>query len=216
MSGAPGQARDDLGYEHVIVPGSGPWTLLLLHATGGDEHQLVDLGRGLAPAAALLSPRGKEMENGVTRRFFRRHSPMQLDVPDLLMRTDELAAFVGAAAGAYGLDPARVVALGYSNGANIAASLLLRHPGLLRGAVLLRPMLPYEVDEPPALAGTSALVAAGARDGMVPGPLSEGLARVLREGGAEVAYRTADAGHELVAADVAEAQGWLTALMGRP
>ncbi len=168
MTGATAQPRRDLGYEHVLVPGDGGATLLLLHATGGDEHQLVELGRRLAPGATLLSPRGKELENGVTRRFFRRHSPTELDIPDLLARTDEMADFVAAAAAAYGLDAGRIVALGYSNGANIAASLLLRRPGTLRGAALLRPMLPYEPDRPLRLEGTSVLVAAGARDPLIP------------------------------------------------
>ena len=210
MTGAGAQARSDLGLAHVLARGSGPTTLLLLHSTGGDEHQLVDLGRRLAPEATLLSPRGTVLENGVARRFFRRHSPLELDIPDLLERTDELAEFVGAAAAAYGLDPARVVALGYSNGANIAASLLLGRPGTLRGAALLRPMLPYEPDAPPQLEGTRALIAAGVRDALVPRGQSERLAQVLAAGGAEVEHRVADAGHELVPSDLADVAAWLT------
>ena len=123
------------------------WTLLLLHGTGGDEHDLVGLGRQLAPSAALLSPRGKVLEAGMPR-FFRRLAVGQLDIPDLLVRTDELAAFVTAAAQAYGRDPGKIAALGFSNGANIAVSLLLRHPQLLSAAALLRPMLPYEPEGP--------------------------------------------------------------------
>jgi predicted esterase len=213
MSRPPAPAAAALGYEHALVPGAGPWTLLLLHSTGGDERQLLELGRGLAPAATLLSPRGKELENGVTRRFFRRHSPTELDIPDLLARTDELVGFVGEAAAAYGLDPSRVVALGYSNGANVAASMLLRHPGALRGAALLRPMLPYEPEGALALTGTAALVAAGARDGLIPREQPERLARILSAAGADVTVRVMDAGHELVPADIEAAGGWLAATM---
>ncbi|HSJ72843.1 MAG TPA: alpha/beta hydrolase [Miltoncostaeaceae bacterium] len=212
MTGATAPRRD-LAYEHVLVPGPGPDTLLLLHATGGDEHQLVELGRRLAPRATLLSPRGKELENGVTRRFFRRHSPTELDVPDLLARTDEMTGFVADAAAAYGLDPARVVALGYSNGANVAASLLLRRPGTLRGAALLRPMLPYEPDGPPRLEGTGVLIAAGARDPLIPLAQPERLAVLLEAAGAHVSYRVADAGHELAPSDLADAGAWLAHLM---
>ena len=209
MTGAAAQPRSDLGLAHVLARGSGPATLLLLHATGGDEHQLVDLGRRLAPDATLLSPRGTVLEDGVARRFFRRHSPLELDIPDLLERTDELAEFVGAAAAAYGLDPSRVIALGYSNGANIAASLLLRRPGTLRGAALLRPMLPYEPDARPHLDGTRVLMAAGARDALVPHAQGERLAQVLADAGADVRYRVADAGHELVASDLSDVTTWL-------
>jgi predicted esterase len=201
--------RRDLGYEHVLVPGAGPGTLLLLHSTGGDERQLVDLGRRLAPRATLLSPRGKELENGVTRRFFRRHSATELDIPDLLARTDEMAEFVAEATAAYGLAAGRVVALGYSNGANLAASLLLRRPGTLRGAALLRPMLPYEPEGAPRLEGTSVLVAAGARDPLIPVAQPERLARLLEAAGADVSYRVAEAGHELVPSDLADAAAWL-------
>jgi predicted esterase len=104
------------------------------------------------------------LEDGVSARFFRRLAVGQLDIPDLLARTDELARFVGAAVERYELHPERVIAVGFSNGANIAVSLLLRHPSLLRAAALLRPMLPYEPPRPPGLDGVDVLVASGARD----------------------------------------------------
>ena len=203
--------RPDLGFEYVFVPGSGDTTLLLLHSTGGDEHQLVDLGRQLAPEANLLSPRGKVLENGVTRRFFRRHSPLELDIPDLKARTDELAQFVTAATDAYGFDPGRVVALGYSNGANVAASLLLRHPGLLSGAALWRATLPYEPESVPAVAGTRVLIASGTRDPFVVAGGYERLAEILRAGGADVTLELAPTGHELLPADIEATQSWLAA-----
>ena len=201
----------ELGFEHVLVRGPGRSTMLLLHGTGGDEHQLVELGRKLAPDASLLSPRGNVLE-GTMRRFFRRHADGALDIPDLLARTDELARFLAAATSAYELDATRVIAVGYSNGANIAAGLLLRRPGTLHGAVLLRPMLPYEPDGPLSLTGTSVLVAAGARDPYLPVEGSERLAEVLREAGAEVELRVADAGHELTRGELAGAATWVAVL----
>src|SRR5881394_3555931 len=135
-----------LGFIHRYEPpaaDAGPITLLLLHGTGGDEHDLLPLGRVLLPGAGMLSPRGQVSEHGANR-FFRRLAEGVFDQEDLARRTEALAAFVEAAARAYGFDRAGVVAVGFSNGANIAVSLLLRHPGVLRAAVLLRPMVPFE------------------------------------------------------------------------
>ncbi len=201
----------DLGFEHVLERGTSGGTLLLLHGTGGDEQQLLSLGRDLAPRATLLSPRGKVLESGRTRRFFRRHGPLDLDIPDLLARTDELAGFITAAADAHGLDPGRVLALGYSNGANIAVSLLLRHPETLAGAVLLRPTLPYAPDTPPRLDGKPVLVLGADRDPYVPRQRYEDLLAALEGGGADVTAVRRHAGHELTAADIEEAGAWLAA-----
>jgi predicted esterase len=207
--------RTDLGFEHVFEPGTSEWTLLLLHGTGGDEHDLVPLGRQLAPQAALLSPRGKVLEGGVARRFFRRLAVGQLDIPDLLERTDELAQFATAAADAYSVDRQRIVAVGLSNGANIAVSLLWRHPGLLRGAALLRPMLPYEPDQLPQLEGTSVLVAAGAHDPYTSPQETERLVHALRAAGAQVvAHSEPSAGHELTQNDLVLTARWLADLTG--
>lgn len=200
-----------LGYEHLIERGPSATTLLLLHATGGDEHQLVPLARELTPEATLLAPRGKVMENGTTRRFFARRSMTELDIPDLIARTDELADFLAAAAEAYELDVGRVIALGYSNGANAAASMLLRRPESLAGAVLLRAMLPYEPQTPPDLAGKPVLIASGLRDPYYPPGTAERLGELLRSGGAEVAESVTGAGHELTGADLDAARGWLAA-----
>lgn len=198
---------------HRYVPGTGPWTLLLLHATGGDEHQLVALASDLAPAAALLAPRGTVMENGHTRRFFRRHAAGALDIPDLKERADELAADVRERLAGYGRDPARVVALGYSNGANIAVGLMFRDPGLLAGAALLRPMLPYTPTPLPALAGTRVLVAAGAADPYGPGDMTEALQGLLTAAGADAQVAVQPAGHELTAGDIDVTRAWLADLM---
>lgn len=205
-------ATTELGFHHVYEPGTSDWTLLLLHGTGGNEHDLVGLGRQLAPQAAILSPRGKVLEAGMPR-FFRRLAIGQLDIPDLLVRTDELAAFVTAAAEAYGRDPAKIAALGFSNGANVAVSLLLRHPGLLGAAALLRPMLPYEPDGPLSLDGTDVLVAAGEGDPYSSPEQTRRLAEVLDAAGAAVTVHVEPgAGHNLGRGDLAALERWAAAL----
>jgi phospholipase/carboxylesterase len=204
----------ELGFAHVYEPGDAPWTLLLLHGTGGDEHDLVPLGRQLAPGAALLSPRGKVLENGMPR-FFRRLAVGQLDIPDLLARTDELAEFISAASNAYELDPRRVVAVGFSNGANIAASLLLRRPGALRGAALLRAMLPYEPEHAPDLTGTDVLISAGETDPYSPPDQVRRLTEILGEAGATVTTSVEPgAGHGLTENDLRRVGAWVAELTG--
>ena len=150
-------------FVHRFVKGAGAETLLLLHGTGDDENGLISLGKELAPQANLLSPRGKVLEQGMPR-FFKRLRPGVFDLDDLRLRTTELAAFVREAAGKYQFDPARVIAVGYSNGANIAASLLYREPDLLAGAVLFRAMNPWPGQDAPPLAAVPVLIAAGKHD----------------------------------------------------
>ena len=182
--------------------------LLMLHGTGGDEEDLLPLGEALAPGAALLSPRGKVLENGLPR-FFRRLSEGTFDVPDLIARTHELAEFVATAAVKYGFDPADVFAVGYSNGANIAASLLLLHPGVLRGAVLFRPMVPLVPESGPQLGGTPVFIGAGRHDQIVSAARTAQLARLLESAGAKVTVHVEPAGHPLTDDDVAAARAWL-------
>jgi predicted esterase len=204
----------DLGFHHVFEAGESDWTLLLLHSTGGNERELLKVGRRIDPRAALLSPRGKVLE-GALPRFFRRHSPGELDIPDLLERTDEMVEFVLAAADAYGRDPRRIIAVGYSNGANLALSLVLRHPGLLRGAVLLRTMLAYEPQSGLELDGTPVLIAAGEGDPHVGEDEPARLAELLRECGAGVELNIeAGAGHELTPADYRLAARWAAGVTG--
>ena len=150
----------DLGFDYRYIPGartapSDDVTLLLLHGTGGDGDSLLQLGATLLPGATLLSPTGNVLEHGAPR-FFRRFAEGVFDQADLMRRTDELVSFIGAAAVTYHLDPQRVVAIGYSNGANIAASVLLRHAGVLAGAVLFRAMPPFVPETLPTLRGTPA------------------------------------------------------------
>src|SRR2546428_5455833 len=197
-------------FAHRYQPGAGGShvTLLLLHGTGGDESDLLPLGSAVAPQAALLSPRGKVLERGLPR-FFRRLAEGVFDIEDLTRRTHELADFVEAAAGTYGFDAAQVVALGYSNGANIAASLLLLRPQVLAGAALLRPMLPLVPATPPDLRGKHVLIAAGQHDSLVPASSTRQLADLLQQSGADVTMQWLSAGHGLTSADVATVIRWL-------
>jgi len=199
----------DLGYLHVWQPGeAGAPTLLLLHGTGGTEHDLVDLGRSLVPRAHLLSPRGNVDERGMNR-FFRRLSEGVFDQADLARRTQDLAAFVRDASGSYRFDPARVVAVGFSNGANIAASLLLAGTGVLAGAVLLAPMVPFVPDPLPALDSVPVFIGAGRADPMVPVAGTEQLAALLAASGARVETFWHPGGHQLARAEIESAQVFL-------
>jgi phospholipase/carboxylesterase len=201
----------DLGFIHRFVPGTRPGAvpILLLHGTGGNETDLLDLGRSLAPGAPLLSPRGKILENGMPR-FFRRLAEGVFDIPDLKFQAEELARFVGDARVRYDLGDTPPVALGFSNGANMAAALLLLHPGTLSGALLLRPMVPLVPDRPPDLAGVRVLIAAGLRDPIVPPAESQALGDLLRRSGAEVALYWSNGGHGLVQDDLAAAERWMS------
>lgn len=202
-------APDPLGFVHALERGQGPDTLLVLHATGGDEHQLLPLARQLAPRATLLAPRGKVMEGGAVRRFFARRSMMDLDIDDLMRAADELAAFVAAATAEYGLDPSRVTALGYSNGANAAVGMLFRHPGCLAGAALLRPMMPYEPGDVRGLDDTGVLIAASTHDPYSPVAATDRLREVLSSAGAQVQVSVSDAAHDLVQGDLTATADWL-------
>jgi phospholipase/carboxylesterase len=202
----------DLGFHHVFKPASAPGatTLLLLHGTGGDEHDMVPLGN-LAPGAAVLSPRGKVLENGAPR-FFRRLAEGVFDVEDLTLRAGELAAFVRAAAAHYKFDASRVVAMGFSNGANIASALMLLHPGVLKGAVLFRAMVPLEPDPLPSKIGTRVLISNGQLDPLVSEQETERLARLLQRAGANVELHWQPAGHQLMPSDFAVAKTWLQSI----
>ncbi len=198
-------------FHHRYLAGEGPATLLLLHGTGGDENDLLPLGRMLAPGWNYLSPRGKVLENGMPR-FFRRLAEGIFDLEDLRLRTGELAAFLDEAAAQYGFDRSRVVAAGYSNGANIAASLLLTRPGSLRAAILFRAMQPFQPETPPDLSGTPVFLATGKLDRMIPAEASAALERTLRAAGAEVTTYRHPGGHELSQTDVEDATRWLAGL----
>jgi len=204
----------DLGFAHRFFPGESGATLLVLHGTGGSEDDLVPLGRELAPEAAILSPRGKVSEYGAAR-FFRRLAEGVFDHEDLVFRTHELAEFLEEASREYGFDPSKLVAVGYSNGANIAASLMLIHPRLLRAAVLFRAMVPFEPEEPVDLTGMPVFLAAGQMDRMIPPQNTQRLAEILTEAGADLDLRWRDTGHALTYEEVAEAKVWFSGVLRR-
>jgi phospholipase/carboxylesterase len=196
-----------LSFVHRFEPGTEPGRppLLLLHGTGGDEGDLLPLGRAVAPGSALLSPRGKVLENGMPR-FFRRLAEGVFDEEDVRRRAAELAGFVAEARATYRL-PAPV-AVGFSNGANIAAALLLLRPEALAGAALVRAMVPLADPSPVDLTGKPVLLLSGAADPIVPAENAARLAAQLGDAGAEVTHRIVPVGHGLSQADVAPAK-WL-------
>ena len=199
-----------LSYIHRFEKGAelGARPFLLLHGTGGDENDLVPLGRMVAPGAPLLSPRGKVLENGMPR-FFRRLAEGVFDEADVRARAHDLADFVEQARARYHI--AAPIALGYSNGANVAAAILLLRPQALAGAILLRATLPLAETPPVDLGGKPVLIVSGARDPMMSAEGAAGLAAVLQRDGALVEHRTLPGGHELSQTDVDLTQTWLRA-----
>ncbi len=197
-----------LSFVHRFEPGTSDVTLLVLHGTGGNENDLIPLARQLAPSAKLLSPRGKVLQSGAPR-FFKRLGMGVFDEADLKFQAADLAHFVAEAATEYGFDASKVYAFGYSNGANMAAAMMLLHPEVLAAGVLLRPMMPLEPDQSPKLAGKAAFIAAGTQDPWSPNERVQALADVLTEGGASVELRWQEGGHQLFPAELEAAQSWL-------
>jgi predicted esterase len=202
---------EDLSFIHRFVPAedqaSGE-TLLVLHGTGGNENDLVGIGQTIAPGAAILSPRGKVLENGAPR-FFKRLAEGVFDPKEVRSRAEELARFIRVAITKYGLDASRIYALGYSNGANIASTVMFIQPGLLQGAVLFRPMLVYEPEEMADLSGAGVFISAGRIDPIVPVKSVERLVDLFESSHAEVTLKWQSAGHNLVPSEVREASDWL-------
>ena len=198
--------------KHRFEQGSDPGapTLLLLHGTGGTEEDLMPLGRMLSPGSSLLGVRGNVLESGMPR-FFRRLSEGVFDEEDLIFRTQELLDFVNEQAETSGFDRSRVVAVGYSNGANIAASLLFHHADSLAGAVLLHPMVPRRGVTLPDLGEVGVFIGAGRNDPLCPPQESEELERLLTGAGAEVALHWENNGHQLSRTEVEAAAKWFGA-----
>ena len=201
----------DLGFIHQFIPAqenpSGR-VLLLLHGTGGDENDMVPIGRDLDPAAALLSLRGNVLENGMPR-FFRRLSEGVFDEEDVVRRAEELAEFLKEAAGKYEFELPWLTAVGYSNGANIAAAVLLLRPGTITSAVLFRAMVPLTPASEPDLRGTRVLICSGRRDPIIPLENAERLTAMLRRAGAEVTPRIEEASHQLAFNEIEASKKWL-------
>lgn len=200
-----------LDFVHRFVPATeaGAPTLLLLHGTGGDENDLLGIGRALHPTAALLSPRGKVLEGGSALRFFRRLAEGVFDEADLIARTHELADFVRAAAEEYKFDPGNVISVGYSNGANIAGAMMMLRPEVLRGGILMRAMVPLTPVDLPDLKGVSVLLLEGKHDPLVPLSQVSKLTDLLGDSHAAVQVHWIDGGHGLTQDDIATAQAWL-------
>ncbi|HXW90779.1 MAG TPA: alpha/beta hydrolase, partial [Terriglobales bacterium] len=196
---------DDLGFVHKFVPARPPVphpvTLLLLPGTGGDESDLLPLGSELWPGAAFLGVRGKVLENDMPR-FFRRFAEGVFDVEDLKFRTDELAQFLAASSARYDFSSKKLIAVGYSNGANIAASLVLLHPHYLAAAVLFRAMVPFTPDMIRNFSHLSVFLREGDQDPVVPQSQPEELAAMFASGGADVTLSWHRGGHELGADDI--------------
>jgi phospholipase/carboxylesterase len=198
-------------YHHLFEPGSDASAppLLLLHGTGGNEHDLLRLGRAISPGSTLLSPRGDVSEGGALR-FFARLAEGVFDPQEITRRTQAMGDFLVAASTHYKIDAQRLIAIGFSNGANIAATLLLLRPETLGGGILFRPMV--VLDESPAtasLAGKRVLLCNGTTDPLVPPDDPMRLAALLRAGGADVKIESIPASHALTSQDLAAAQNWL-------
>lgn len=208
--------NNSLNFLHEFLPARDSavdYSLLLLHGTGGSQYDLIPVGERLIPTAAIISPLGKVSEHGMAR-FFRRLSPGVFDLEDLRVRTAELAEFVRNACIEYNLNPQRVVGAGYSNGANMAASLLLQEPETLRAAVLFRPMVPFVPARLPNLDGVNVLICGGSHDEVVAPEEAIRLFELLEEAHASVKLSWAEAGHGLTSQEIATAREWLSEKLG--
>lgn len=196
---------------HVWLPGTGSPPLLLLHSTGGNEEQLLPLGKQLSPSSPVLSPRGTVLEDGMPR-FFRRFREGVFDEDDLRARADELAEFLTAAEARYGVPAGSWLAVGFSNGANMAAAMLLRYPESLAGAVLLAAMVPFADAGPSddSLTGKRVLIVNGDQDPMATAQQTQTLADNLRRRGAEVEVRGFDGGHTIDPRQVPGIRQWIS------
>jgi phospholipase/carboxylesterase len=201
----------NLGFIHRFLPASEPdsrETLLVLHGTGGDENDLVGIAQSIAPGAAILSPRGNVLENGAPR-FFKRLAEGVFDPAEVRSRGEELAQFISAAIAKYSLDASRIFAFGFSNGANIASTVMFIEPDLLQGSILFRPMLVFEPVEVPDLSGKSVLISSGRTDPIVPTDNVQRLVELFKSSGAEVSLNWQPGGHRLSPGEVREAAEWL-------
>lgn len=195
--------------KHIFHQGtdSSKPTFLLLHGTGGNENDLMPLAAHIDSQASVLSVRGNVSENGMPR-FFKRLSEGVFDMEDLKIRTKELYDFIGSAAEEHGFDRSNVIAIGYSNGANIAANLLFNYADALKAAVLHHPMVPDREVALPDLTGVPVFIAAGTNDPICSAEESTDLERLLKNAGAEVALHWENYGHQLTMPEVEAAKSW--------
>jgi predicted esterase len=217
--------KAELGFIHRFIPPNKEkseatrknpkTTLLLLHGTGGTEEDLIPLGKEIAPEAAILSPQGKVLENGMPR-FFRRLAEGVFDLEDLKFRTNELADFVNNASKVYGFDLQYVIAIGYSNGANIASSMVLLRPQVLSTAILFRAMVPLVPEVLPDLANKHIFMSSGQHDPIVAKQDTERLFSLFKKAGATVSLYWQNSGHELRMEEFMEAKEWLSSSYSAP
>jgi phospholipase/carboxylesterase len=195
--------------KHIYRKGSNPEapTLLLLHGTGGTEQDLLPLAQRIDASASVLSVRGNVLENGMPR-FFRRLAEGVFDEEDLILRTQELHEFIDKAAADYAFDRNHVVAIGYSNGANIAGSLLFHIQGSLRGAILHHPMVPRRGIELPDVSGVPIFIGAGRNDPICSPRETDELQSLLEGAGASVTVHWEHSGHQLTGTEVQAASEW--------
>ena len=201
-------ASSNLNKKQRIKDNNDSLTLLLLHGTGGNEDDLIPVGQMLSTSASLLSPRGKVLENGMPR-FFKRLAEGVFDIEDLKFRTKELSDFVKEASNIYSFNLDKTIAVGFSNGANIAASLLLSYPETIKGAILFRAMVPFIPDNMPNLSSKKVLLSAGIFDPIVSKSQIEGLLNILQKSGADVILKWQESGHNLSQMDIFNAKEWL-------
>ncbi|AOZ93429.1 alpha/beta hydrolase [Paenibacillus crassostreae] len=194
---------------HTFEKGTNPAapTLLLLHGTGGSEQQLLPVGRMISPESSLLSVRGNILENGMPR-FFKRLAEGIFDVEDLIFRTKELNQFLDQTAEQYQFDRSNVVAVGYSNGANIAGSMLFHYDMALNGAILFHPMVPLRGIELPNLSGKPVFIGAGSNDPICAPQETEDLQELLLGAGADVSVHWEHFGHQLTQSEIEAAKVW--------
>jgi predicted esterase len=215
----PTRLLEELEFKHVFLPSkvdpSTAPTLLMLHGTGGNEQDLLVLGRMIGGSEAnYLSPRGKVSEFGATR-FFRRLAEGVFDIDDLKFRAAELREFVLAASNRYGFDAGKIIAVGYSNGANIAGAVLMLFPTLFAGAVQLRPMIPFEPELDWTLPHTPILVSSGSLDPTVSLDHAQRWTTILSQAGADVRFHQVPSGHGLTQQDVDAAKTWFASMISK-
>jgi phospholipase/carboxylesterase len=199
-----------LDYVHKFVPArsglSRPVTLLLLHGTGGDESSLLPIGNELWPGAALLGLRGKVLEKGMPDCFRRFTEP---GIDDVRSRTEGLAQFIRAASERYRFSMRQLIVVGYSNGANLAASLILLHPHYLAGAILFRAMVPLVPEIIRDFGNLSVFIGAAQQDPLIPPRQAEELAAIFQSGGADVTISWRHGSRELGEDEIQAAKNWL-------
>ena len=199
------------GFIHKFIRKSGKWTILVLHGTGGNEHDLIPLAEEIDSDDSILSVRGKVLENGMPR-YFRRLSSGIFDLEDLRNRTFELANFIELAGKKYEFEPKSVIALGYSNGANIAASILFLKPETLKGAVLLRAMVPFTPEALPNLSQKRIFLSSGKFDPIIPRLKVMELAELLQRAHAQITMNWEESDHSLTQEEIQRVRNWVRSL----